>query len=48
MFKKHIISEFNTPDSIILDYSLTFTSYFWSALCFYLKVKRRLLTAFYP
>ena len=35
-------------DSIVTNRSLLFTSKFWSLLCYFLKVKRRLSTAFYP
>src|SRR5271155_2554549 len=33
---------------IITDRGSIFTSRFWSTLCFYLSIKRGLLTAFYP
>ena len=36
------------PDSIITDWSSLFTSKFWSSLCYFLGIKRRLSTAFHP
>ena len=36
------------PDSIVTNRSSFFTSKFWSSLCFFLGVKRRLSTAFHP
>ena len=36
------------PDSIMTDRSSLFTSKFWSSLCYFLEVKRRLSTAFHP
>ena len=35
------------PDSIVTDRSSVFTSKFWSLLCYFLGVKRRLSTAFH-
>ena len=35
-------------DSIISDRGAIFTSKFWSLLCYFLGIKRRLSTAFYP
>ena len=35
-------------DSIVTDKCSLFTSKFWSLLCYFLKVKWRLSTAFYP
>lgn len=43
IFKYH-----GLPDSIITDRGSLFTSKFWSSLCYYLNVKRRLSTAFHP
>ena len=43
IFKYHGLS-----DSIIIDRRLLFTSKFWSSLCYYLNIKRRLSTAFHP
>ena len=36
------------PDSIISDRGAIFTSKFWSSLCYFLGIKRRLSTAFHP
>ena len=35
-------------DSIISDRGAIFTSKFWSSLCYFLGIKRRLFTAFHP
>ena len=35
-------------DSIVTDRGLFFTSKFWSLLCYFLSIKRRLSTAFHP
>ena len=36
------------PDFIIIDWGSLFTSKFWFLLCYFLGIKRRLSTAFYP
>ncbi len=36
------------PDSIVNDRGSVFTSKFWSLLCYFIGIKRRLSTAFYP
>ena len=36
------------PDSIITNQGSLFMSKFWSSLCYFLKIKRRLSTTFYP
>ena len=36
------------PDSIVSDRGSLFTSKFWSSLCYFLGIKRRLSTAFHP
>ena len=36
------------PDSIVTDRGSLFTSKFWSSLCYFLGIKRRLSTAFHP
>ena len=36
------------PDSIISDQRAIFTSKFWSSLCYFFGIKRRLSTAFHP
>ena len=35
------------PDSIITDWGSLFTSKFWSLLCYFLRIKRRLSAAFH-
>ena len=36
------------PDSIVADRGLPFTSKFWSLLCYFLSIKKKLSTAFHP
>ena len=48
LFIKHIVKAYGTPRSIVSDRGTMFTSQFWSSLCFYMKAKRRLSTAFHP
>ncbi len=36
------------PDSNVSDRGSVFTLKFWSSLCYFLAIKRRLSTAFYP
>ena len=36
------------PDSIVTNRGYLFTSKFWSLLCYFLRVKRKLSTAFHP
>jgi hypothetical protein len=48
VFIRRIVKDFGTPAGIVSDRGSVFTSKFWSALCFYLKVRRRLSTAFHP
>jgi transposase InsO family protein len=48
IFIGNIIRGYGAPDGIVTDRGSLFTSQFWSALCFTLKVKRRLSTAFHP
>ena len=43
-----VFSRFGWPEGIVSDRDTRFTSDFWSELCFYAKVKRRLSTAFHP
>ena len=43
-----VVRHHGLPDSIISDQGAIFTSKFWSSLCYFLGVKRRLLTAFHP
>ena len=43
-----VVRHHSLPDSIVTDKGLFFISKFWSSLCYFLGVKRRLLTAFHP
>ena len=43
-----VVRHHGLPDSIVTDKGLLFTSKFWSSLCYFLGVKRRLSTAFHP
>ncbi len=36
------------PNSIMSDWGLVFISKFWSLLCYFLRIKQRLSTAFHP
>lgn len=48
IFAERIAWEYGFPASIVTDRGSLFTSEFWSAFCFYTKVRRRLSTAFHP
>ena len=43
-----VVQHHGLPDSIISDRGAIFTSKFWSLLCYFLGIKRRLSTAFHP
>ena len=43
-----VVQHYGLPDSIISDRGAIFTSKFWSSLCYFLGIKRRLSNAFYP
>ena len=43
-----VVCHHGLPDSIITDRGSLFNSKFWSSLCYFLGIKRRLSTAFYP
>ena len=43
-----VVRHHSLPDSIISDRKAIFTSKFWSSLCYFLDIKRRLSTAFHP
>ena len=43
-----VVRHHSLPDSIMTDRGSLFTSKFWSSLCYFLGVKQRLSTAFYP
>ena len=43
-----VVRYYGLPNSIVTDRGSFYTSKFWSSLCYFLGVKRRLLTAFHP
>ena len=43
-----VVRHHGLPDSIVSDRGSLFTSKFWSLLCYFLGIKWRLLTTFYP
>ena len=43
-----VVRHHGLPDSIITNRGLLFTSKFWLSLCYFLGIKQRLFTAFYP
>ena len=43
-----VIWHHGLPDSIITNWGSLFTSKFWSSLCYFLGIKKKLSTAFYP
>ena len=43
-----IVRHHGLPDSIVSDRGSVFTSKFWSSLCYFLGIKRRLSTVFHP
>ncbi len=42
-----IVRHHEVPESIVIDQSSLFTSKFWSLLCYFLGIKKKLSTAFY-
>ncbi|TAQ83295.1 hypothetical protein B7494_g8382 [Chlorociboria aeruginascens] len=48
VFLAVIVKDFGLPKGIVSDRGSVFTSNFWSSLCFLLKIRRRLSTAFHP
>ena len=42
-----VVRHHGLPDSIVTDRGSLFTSKFWSSLCYFLGIKRRLFTAFH-
>ena len=48
VFLQRVVRTFGIPKGIVSDRGSVFTSKFWSSICFYLSVKRRLSTAFHP
>jgi transposase InsO family protein len=45
---KLILRGAGVPSSIVSNQGLHFTSKTWSALCYYVKIKQRLSTAYHP
>ena len=43
-----VVRHYGLPDSIVTNWGSLFTSKFWSLLCYFLGIKRRLSTAFHP
>ena len=43
-----VVRHHGLPDSIVTNWGSLFTSKFWSLLCYFLSIKQRLSTAFYP
>ena len=43
-----IVRHHGLPDSIVSNKGSVFTSKFWSFLCYFLRIKRRLSSAFHP
>ena len=43
-----VVRHHGLPNSIVTDQRSLFTSKFWSLLCYFLGIKRRLSTAFHP
>ena len=43
-----VVWQHGLPDSIVFDRDSFFTSMFWSSLCYFFDIKRRLSTAFHP
>ena len=47
-FLDAVLKDFGTPESIVSDRGPVFTASFWSALCYYCKIRRNLSSAFHP
>ncbi len=43
-----IMHHHTVPKLIVMDRGLLFTSKFWSSLCYFLDIKKKLFIAFYP
>src|SRR5881396_2063020 len=48
LFCNEIVKQYGTPRSIVTDRGSIFTSEYWSTLCYYMKAKHKLSTAFHP
>ena len=47
-YYKWVLQGAGAPQAIISDRGVVFTSKFWSSLCYFLRIKRKLSTAFHP
>lgn len=43
-----VLRHYGISESIVINQGLLFTSKFWSLLCYFLPIKKRLFTAFHP
>ncbi len=43
-----VVHHHGVPESIVTDQGSLFISKFWSLLCYFLRIKRKLSTAFHP
>ncbi len=43
-----VVHHYGVPESIVTDRGSLFTSKFWSSLCYFLGIKKKLSTAFHP
>ncbi len=43
-----VVRYHGVPESIVMDRGSLFISKFWSSLCYFLGIKRKLSTTFYP
>ncbi len=43
-----VVHHHGVSESIVIDWGLLFTSKFWSLLCYFLGIKKKLSTAFHP
>ena len=43
-----VVRHHNLPDSIVINRGLLFIPKFWSLLCYFLDIKQKLSTTFYP
>jgi transposase InsO family protein len=48
ILEDEIFGKFGPPNGIVSDRGSVFTSTYWSNICYHLKIKRRLSTAFHP
>ncbi len=43
-----VVRHHRVPESIVTDQGSLFTSQFWSSLCYFLRIKKKLSIAFHP